>query len=171
MLPDEYLADSAARLAPMIETGYFPPIQAFTSHCHHTSVPASPNGLGEVYPKRRSQCPTPNSPIRRVRVAQKAAISLLKIRSLGGHGAIPATLIVFASRTIPFARWFGAKSPRSNYLPRQSKSRPWPRIGIECRASRNATLAQLAAEVPAADVADMLSVLLTTATKWVKESR
>ncbi|MQA92860.1 MAG: hypothetical protein GEU90_21995 [Gemmatimonas sp.] len=42
------------------------------------------------------------------------------------------------------------------------------RIGIVCRANRNAALAQLAAEVPASVLADMLGVHVTTAIKWVE---
>jgi hypothetical protein len=44
------------------------------------------------------------------------------------------------------------------------------KIGIECRANRNAALTQLAAEVPAAVLADMLGFHVTTATKWVERA-
>ncbi len=41
-------------------------------------------------------------------------------------------------------------------------------LGIECRASRNAALLQLARELPAAVIADKLSVHRSTADRWVK---
>lgn len=41
-------------------------------------------------------------------------------------------------------------------------------LGIDCRASRNAALLQLAAHVPAAVLADTLNLHPTTATRWVK---
>lgn len=41
-------------------------------------------------------------------------------------------------------------------------------IGIDMRASRNAALLQLASEVPASVLADLLNISVTTATKWVR---
>ena len=42
------------------------------------------------------------------------------------------------------------------------------KLGIECRASRNAALLQLGAQLPAAVIADKLNVHRSTADRWVK---
>lgn len=42
------------------------------------------------------------------------------------------------------------------------------RVGVDCRASRNTALLQLAAEVPAAVLADLLGLNPNTAIKWVQ---
>jgi hypothetical protein len=42
------------------------------------------------------------------------------------------------------------------------------RLGVDCRASRNTALLQLAAEVPAAVLADLLGLNPSTAIKWVQ---
>jgi len=44
-------------------------------------------------------------------------------------------------------------------------------LGIECRASRNAALLQLAGELPAAVIADKLNIHRSTADRWVKMAR
>lgn len=41
-------------------------------------------------------------------------------------------------------------------------------LGVDCRTQRRAALLQLAAEVPAAVLADMLGLVYSTATKWVE---
>ncbi|MGH2688744.1 MAG: hypothetical protein ACRDKW_08045, partial [Actinomycetota bacterium] len=40
------------------------------------------------------------------------------------------------------------------------------RLGIACQASRNAALAQLASEVPAVALADLLNLSVSAATRW-----
>lgn len=42
------------------------------------------------------------------------------------------------------------------------------KLGIECRASRNAALLQLGGRLPAAVIADKLDVHRSTADRWVK---
>jgi hypothetical protein len=47
-------------------------------------------------------------------------------------------------------------------------SRRLAKLGVDCRASRNTALLQLAAEVPAAVLADLLGLNPSTATRWVQ---
>ncbi len=42
------------------------------------------------------------------------------------------------------------------------------KLGVDCRAARNTALLQLAAEVPAAVLADLLGLTASTATKWAQ---
>lgn len=82
-------------------------------------------------------------------------------------------------RALPWRRQVGVsgKAKPSEWLfpGRQAGRHQHPRnmrerlnnIGIECRVTRNAALTQLAAEVPAAVLADMLGMHVHTATNWV----
>jgi hypothetical protein len=97
---------------------------------------------------------------------------------LGGEALLMPEPLGALVRELPWRRQVGisgqAKPSEWLFPGRQAGRHQHPqhvrkrlaRIGIEIRTNRDAALTQLAAEVPASVLADMLGVHVTTATKW-----
>lgn len=75
-------------------------------------------------------------------------------------GALPATV-----RQSP---WLFPGNPPSRPIGELALSRRMKRIGIQCKDERRAALLHLAGRLPAAILADLLGVHVSTATKWAE---
>jgi hypothetical protein len=82
---------------------------------------------------------------------------------------LPARRQVGASGTVPAAaQWLFPGRHASEPQHPEHIRRRLARLGVDCRANRNAALLQLATELPAAVLADMLGITANTAVRWIK---
>jgi hypothetical protein len=71
---------------------------------------------------------------------------------------------------VPHPSWLFPSHGPGRPIGEQALSRRMKAIGVECNGARRAALLQLAARLPAAIVADLLGVHVTTATQWAQIS-
>jgi hypothetical protein len=65
-------------------------------------------------------------------------------------------------------RWLFPGLPRSRPIAELSLSHRLKRLGFEARDARQSALLDLAGEIPAATLADLIGVSVTTATNWAE---
>jgi hypothetical protein len=73
-----------------------------------------------------------------------------------------------AAAELPTPRWLFPGSSPGRPIGAQSLSRRLKRIGVECQARRLAALVDIAGQVPAPVLADLLGISILTATKWAE---
>lgn len=78
-------------------------------------------------------------------------------RQTGPSGSVPAA-----------AQWLFPGRQAGQHQHPEHLRRRLKAVGIDCRANRNAALLQLAAELPAAVLADTLGITHSTAVRWTK---